>query len=211
MRAAVVASLLAASGIAHAEHATTPATASVDAAGPPDPAAVAAADANLESTARHQGLSFTAALGGGLTLGIGIDDSVGRGGAGSFRLGIAATPKTVITLELAVVALFHAVKTTGETTTRTNKDTNFMLGAQYFVNAALWVRGAVGLGVYRAEAVGASADDVRLIGPAGVFGVGLDFVRWRRAAIGLELMSIGMLNREGLLSSNGFMLNLSID
>jgi hypothetical protein len=178
----------------------------------PDPAVAAAGEANLESTARHEGLDLTLALGGGLTLGIGIADSVGRGGAGSLRIGHAATPRSVLTLELAGVALFHAVKTTtGETTTRTNNDSNLLIGAQYFVHPALWLRVAVGFGIYRAEAVGPSADDVRLMGPSGAVGAGFDLVRWRRAAIGLEMISIGMINREGLLSSNGFMLDVSVD
>jgi len=178
----------------------------------PDPAVAAAGEANLEPTERHQGLSFALALGGGFTLGFGIDDSVGRGGAGSLRLGQAATPRSAITLEVAAAALFHAVKTTsGETTTRTNNDSNLLVGAQYFLGPGLWLRAAVGFGVYRARSVGPSADDVTLFGPSGVVGAGVDLVRRHRTAIGFELMSIGMLNREGLLSSNGFMLNLSVD
>ncbi len=188
---------LACGGLAHADE------------GAPDPAATAAGDANLESTARRKGMSVTFAAGGGLTFGLGIADSVGRGGAAALRLGHVATPRTVLTLELVGVALFHAVQTTsGMTERRTNRDSNLLVGGQYFVNSALWVRGAVGLGVYRADSV---ADDTTLIGPAGALGAGVDVLRWKRVALGLEIMSIGMLNKDGVLSSNAVMLNASVE
>lgn len=175
----------------------------------PDPSAVEAGDANLESTERRQGLNVTLALGGGMTLGFGIEGSVGRGGSGSFRIGERATTHTVITLEAAGVALFHAVKTTsGMSELKTNKDSNILLGGQYFVNSALWVRGAVGFGVYKTQEIG---DGITLVGPAVAVGAGFDLARWRRIGVGLEVMSISMMNRDGVLSSSGFMLDLSVD
>ncbi|HEU0032093.1 MAG TPA: hypothetical protein VFQ53_15775 [Kofleriaceae bacterium] len=176
----------------------------------PDPAAERAGDANLESTSRRSGRNFTAALGGGLTLGFGIEDSVGRGGSASFRLGQVATERSVLTLEIAGVASFHKVNAEGAELKR-NDDTNFLVGAQRWINPALWVRIAVGLGVYKGDDVGPDLDDVTLVGPAGLFGAGFDLVRTRRLAFGIEMMSIGMINRDGLLASNAFMLDLSIE
>lgn len=193
-------------GFAGVAHADGPATDPK-----PDPAAVDAADANLESTARRQGLSLTFAVGGGVTLGFGIDNAVGRGGSGSFRLGKVANSRAVVTLEVAGVALFHAVKTTtGKSELHTNQDSNVLVGMQYYVNPSLWVRGAVGIGGYKTSEL-SPADEVRLLGPAGAIGAGVDLVRWRRAAIGLEFMTISMINRDGILSSSGFMLDLSVD
>jgi hypothetical protein len=50
-----------------------------------------------------------------------------------------------------------------------------------------------------------------LAGPAGVVGVGVDILRRRRLSFGLEYMSIGMINRDGFLSSNAFMVDLAIE
>jgi len=179
----------------------------------PDKSAVEAGDANLEPTGRGS-VTATFAVGGGMTIGLGVAGSVGRGGSGSFRIGRSATPHTVITLELAGVALFHAVKTTnpdgspGKTTLKTNQDSNLMIGGQYFVSSALWFRGAAGFGVYKTEEVGPG---ITLVGPAGLFGAGFDLIRRRHVALGFEMMSISMINRDGILSSNGFMLDLSVD
>ena len=172
----------------------------------PDPSALDAADANLETKARRSGRSLTLAAGGGLTVGFGIEDAVGRGPAASLRLGQVATARTVLTIEIASVTQLGA--SSGD---RRSLDTNLLLGAQYYVTSALWVRLAGGIGTFRGDTVGTSAVDVSLAGPAGAFGAGLDLVRWRRVAIGMEMISIAMLNREGMLSSSGLLLNVSVD
>ena len=64
----------------------------------PDPAAVNAGEANLEPIAQRQGLAFTLAIGGAVTLGFGINDSTGTGGSGVLRLAHVATPRSLITL-----------------------------------------------------------------------------------------------------------------
>jgi len=112
----------------------------------------------------------------------------------------------VITAELAGVVLLHEVATTsGMTTQERNEDTNLFVGAQYFATRAFWVRIGAGSGCTRA-ATWASA--TALAGtssspdPASVVGVGLDVVQWRGWSFGMETMSIGMLNRKGLLSTS---------
>jgi hypothetical protein len=180
----------------------------------PDPSAVGAGDANLEPTARRSGNNFTGAIGGGLTVGFGIEDAVGSGGSFSFRFGHAATERTVMTAELAGVVLLHEVAaTSGMTTQERNEDTNLFVGAQYFATRAFWVRAAAGIGVYKGRSLkmGESRVDITLVGPASLVGLGLDVIQWRGWSFGIETMSIGMLNRKGLLSTGGLLFNLSFE
>ena len=189
----------------------------------PDPAAVQAGEANLESTATRQGFVFTFAVGGAVTLGFGVNDSTGTGGAGVIRLAHVATPRTLVVLEITGSGLLHQVQegmgSDAETKTYVNQVTNFLVGAQIYANPALWFRIAGGIGRYFGdEVLLASAPgtpqrrgDIKLAGPVGSVGAGIDFVRLKRVRIGAELLGTGMINREGVLSSGGFLIGLSID
>jgi hypothetical protein len=180
----------------------------------PEPTVVQAGEANLESTAQRQGLVFTLAAGGGVTLGFGVNDSTGTGGSAVIRLAHVATPHSLVILEIAGGGLLHQVKMGDETTTYVNQVTNFLVGAQAYVNQALWFRLAGGLGRYKGDEVLLTPQrrgDIKLAGPAISVGAGVDFVRLKRVRIGAELMATGMINREGLLSSGGFMVGVSID
>ncbi|MEO8699403.1 MAG: hypothetical protein ABI867_05140 [Kofleriaceae bacterium] len=181
----------------------------------PDPAAKQAANANLESTSRRKGTSFTFALGTGLTIGLGIEDAVGGGGSFSLRLAHVATEDALLTFEISGVVLLHKLETTmvNDKENR-NDDSNFLAGGMLYINRALWVRAAVGFGVYKGRNVGIGdgmVGNVTLFGPAGLVGGGIDLVRLDHLELGLELMSISMLNREGILSSNAMMLGFSVD
>ena len=186
----------------------------------PDPAATQAGEANLESIATRQGYVFTLAFGGAVTLGFGVPDSTGTGGAGTLRIARVAGPRTLITLEVAGSALFHQVKegmgTGSMTTTYTNQVTNFLVGAQLYANAALWFRIAGGFGRYFGDEVlvdpaPAMRRDLRLAGPALSVGAGVDIVRLKRFRLSAELQGTGMVNREGVLSSGGFLLGFTVD
>ena len=185
----------------------------------PEPTVVQAGEANLESTAQRKGLVFTVAAGGGVTLGFGVNDSTGTGGAAVLRLAHVATPRSLVILEIAGSGLLHQVKMGDETTTYVNQVTNFLVGVQGYANQALWFRLAGGLGRYKGDEVLLESKpgtpqrrgDIRLAGPAISFGAGVEFIRLNRVRIGAELMATGMINREGLLSSGGFMVGLSID
>jgi hypothetical protein len=178
----------------------------------PDPVVAASAQHGIESTSRHQGLSATLAIGGGLTVGVGIDSSVGRGPAGSLRIAHMAGERWAFTAEIANTTLLHRVKGTDSSSgdLRTDVGTNLLFGAQLYVNRVLWLRGGVGLGSFSIDEPD-SMDTRILAGPSGVVGGGLDLVRFRRAAIGVEMMSIGMLNRDGLLTTTSFMVDLSVE
>jgi hypothetical protein len=185
----------------------------------PDPSAVQAGEANLESTAARQGYVFTFAVGGSLTLGFGVNDSTGTGGGGVIRLAHVATPRTLITLEVVGSALFHQVKAGDMTTTYTNQNTTFLLGAQVYANPALWFRFAGGFGRYFGDEVLLETDpgqptrrgDIRLAGPAGSVGAGVDLLRLKRFRMGFELIGTGMVNREGVLTSGGFLIGFTVD
>ena len=207
---AVFVALSAVATLAHAD-ATKPTAPPVDDA--PDPAVQDASEANLESTENRRGLTFAGSLGGGLILGFGIKDSVGRGPAVSLRLGHVATRRTVITFEVGVTAALH--KPAGmNTSLQTNTNTNLLAGALYYVNPSLWVRFSGGLGVYHGSQVTLSSGaigDLMLAGPAVLGGVGVDVARFKSAVLGFEVGTSAMINREGVLLASGLNLGLSFD
>jgi hypothetical protein len=184
--------------------------------GPPDPAAIEAGDANLESTAERSGLTFAAAIGGGFLIGFGIKDSVGRGGAVSLRLGHVATPRTVLTFEADVAAALHRPASTATMSRglETNTDTSLLAGAQYYVNPSLWLRCAGGAGVYQGRQVAVSSvelGNVTRIGPAMVFGAGVDLARFKWAVLGIEIGTSAMINGDGVLLASSLSLGLAFD
>jgi hypothetical protein len=188
----------------------------------PDPA-VQNHEANLESNAARQGFVFTFAFGGAVTLGFGVNDSTGTGGAGTVRLAHVATPHSLVTLEVVGSALFHQVTegmgADAKTSTYTNQLTNFMVGAQVYANPALWFRTAAGIGRYKGDHVLLESrpgtpqmrGDLHLLGPSLSIGAGVDIIRLKRFRMSAELQGTGLINREGLLSSGGFLLGLTID
>jgi hypothetical protein len=212
-RGALLVTLLAAGAARAAPSAASPpvkpAAATSDA---PDPAVVEAGDANLESIEDRTGLTFAGAVGGGLIVGIGINDSVGRGGSVSLRLGHVATRSTVITFELGITAVLHKRAMNGPT--ETNTSSNLLAGAQYYVNPSLWLRFGGGLGVHLGRQVTLSdgkVGDLTLVGPAALAGVGLDLLRVKSAVLDFEIATSAMVNRDGVLIASGANLGLAFD
>jgi hypothetical protein len=169
----------------------------------PDPAVEYAADANLESTENRQDLTFAASFGAGVLVGLGIEGPTGRGGSFDLRLGHVATPRTVITFELAGTVVLHGMTNAA---TYTNTDINALAGAQYYVSESLWLRFAGGLGVYQASHVQGSGPtpsiDVRMIGPAVLGGIGVDIARFKWAVFGVELGTSVMVHSGALVASD---------
>lgn len=179
-----------------------------------DPAVQDAAEANLESTESRRGFTFAASLGGGLIVGFGIDGSVGRGGSLSLRVGHVATRRTVITFELEACAALHKAATMGETLT--NTDVNLFAGGQYYVNRSLWLRVAGGVGVYTRRDKQLVAGQVTTVnttfaGPAALGGLGIELLRFKSAALGVEAGTSAMINRDGVVISTGLGLDVSFD
>ena len=183
---------------------------------PPDPAVEYAADANLESNENRQGLTFAGSLGGGVLVGLGIEGPTGRGGSFDLRLGHVATPRTVITFELAGTVVLHGMTSSlTDSTTYTNTDLNLLAGAQYYVSESLWLRFAGGVGVYQASHVQTSdpkdpSVDFRLIGPAVLGGIGVDVARFKWAVLDVELAT-SVLVRSGALVASDLRLGVAFD
>ncbi|HWO20412.1 MAG TPA: hypothetical protein VNO30_16700 [Kofleriaceae bacterium] len=182
---------------------------------PPDPSAVEAADdANLESTALRRGLIVTLGIGGALSIGLGMENATGTGGAGTLRVAHVANARAVFAAEIVGSALFFKIKALEDRLYRTDVQ-NFLLSGQYYVNPALWLRAGLGLGRYHGDEVRMETivvrERLRLIGPAGSVGAGVDLIRLKRFRASLEICSTAMINREGILSSNGFLFGFSID
>lgn len=204
-----VAGVLAAAGIARADAPTA-------ASEPPDPAVEEAGDANLESTAGRRGVTLSASFGGGMIVGFGIDDSAGRGGAVSLRLGHVATPRTVITVGVDVTLALHQPRGGA---LQTNTNTDVLVGAQHYVNPSLWLRFGGGLGVYQIRGIVIGevnsmpvyGEPRTLIGPAALAGIGLDIARFKWAVLGIEAATTAMVNRDGLLLASHLNLGLVFD
>ncbi len=179
---------------------------------PPDPVVSSSALHGIESTSRQQGLNVTLALGGGLVVGVGIDSSVGRGPSGSLRIARMAGERWAFNFEAANITLLHQVKADdgSKGPARTDLGNNLLVGIQLYVNRSLWIRGGGGLGTFTVDDP-SSMDPKLFPGVSGVVGGGFDVVRFGRAAIGVETMSLGMLNRDGLLTVTSFMLDLTIE
>lgn len=181
---------------------------------PPDPAAEEASDANLESNDNRQGLTFTAAIGGGLLVGFGIDSSIGRGGSLSLRLGQVASRRMVATLELSGTAVLH--KAAKDSETKPNNSTNLAAGLQYYVNPSLWLRMSGGIGMYQRRDVMVPGnpmlvDAVSLTGPVVIAGLGVDLLRFKATVLGIEIATSAMFNREGVLMASSFGVGWSFD
>ncbi|MCW5802810.1 MAG: hypothetical protein KIT31_10525 [Deltaproteobacteria bacterium] len=181
-----------------------------------DPAAERAAEANLESQARRRGIRVQFAVGGAMTFGRGYDETIEQGVGTSLRLGSVATERLVFTIEASNFTLLHRpAAMDGASKTHKNLVNNVLVGAQYYVNPALWVRGAVGANSYIGERVvrgDGTVGDLRTAGVAAGFGLGLDVLRLRRnVLLGFEVLSTLGFSREGQISSSSFMLDVSID
>ncbi len=178
----------------------------------PDQAAIEAGDANLASDGHRTGVNFAAAIGPGLMVGFGLQDSVGRGGALSLRLGHVADPRTVITLELQITAALHKLAINSDAAS--NTETNLLVGAQRYVNPSLWLRGAGGLGVYKADQVQLSNGQLgtqTIVGPAALFGLGIDLARFKSSTLGLEFAAALMVSGTGALLTTAADINLAFD
>lgn len=181
-----------------------PAQAPAAPAPPPDDVATeAASEANLESIAPRKGMTFSVALGGGLTMG----DGVGRGPAASFRIGHVATSTTVLTFELTGGSLLH--QEMGETTLHHNDFVSLLAGALHYVNRSLWIRGGGGLAVYTTDNKTAEKQPAHP-GVNGLFGVGVDLARWHYLVLGLETYGqMAVVSTKGLMFNSGFCLGLT--
>ncbi len=156
----------------------------------PLPVVERAGDANLEPDGPHTGDTFTFGLIASNIITADSTGDVGRGPGLSFRLGMAATPDTLVTLELTGGSMLHE----HDSKLFTNDDVDVLVGGQYFLKQSLWLRGAAGQ-CWRASAPGCSMSVARRslirpgLGPAALFGLGLDLLRRHKFMLGLEVFT----------------------
>jgi len=211
----VLVGVCAGAGAARAD-AIAPAGARTEVAGAapaaPDPSAIEAGDANLEPLGDRRGVTFAACFGGGLMVGFGIKDSVGRGGAGSLRLGHVATPRTVVTFEIEGTGALHRPAKTAAI--ETNTLINALVGAQYYANRSLWLRSAGGFGLYQGRKVvmsNGTLGDVTLPGGTMLFGAGFDLARYKWLVATFEVRLSAMINSDGVLMAFGTGFGIAFD
>jgi len=171
-----------------------------------DASVEAANEANLESQAPRHGTTLSLMLGGAATFGLGIDDSTGRGGALSIRVGHVMTPRAVMTFELTSFATLHEIGM-APTTLLTNTDVNFLVGVQQYTSPSLWVRAAGGVGAYKLER--GAMPTLHYAGPTSAVGIGIDIIRHHYLVVAIEAVTTGMLNRDGVLISSTLGVGLS--
>jgi hypothetical protein len=185
VRAALL--LLAAAGVAQAD---------------PDPHALErASEANLETRAPREGVTFAGAIGGGLIISKG---QTARVPTLDLRLGHVATATTIVFAEL--VGGTYAHKPAMTSSTRLDSQVSFLIGAQVYIAPSVWLRGGGGVGTH-------NTDDGTGVTPhgglSGVAGAGVDLVRWRYVVLGIEAFYTGTFARGGFTSLGGMGLGLS--
>lgn len=182
------------------------------AADAPDPAVAEAANANLESPSPRRGLTFSIAGGGGLTVGFGINDSVGRGGSGSLRLGRYASDNTALTLEAAGTAVLHTPGT--DSSAKANTVGELLAGVQYYANPSLWLRFAGGFAAYQRRGVqldNGKIGNTTLLGPGILGGLGVEVARFHWAVLDVEVQTSAVIGLHGVLFASGLGFGVSID
>jgi hypothetical protein len=183
---------------------------------PPAPDEIAdieSLEANLESKARRNGLTFSFPVGFGITIG---GDGIGRGPTLALRFGHVATRKTIITFELTNVSAFH--KPAMMSSTLSDYNLMLMTGAQRYssTTSSFWVRIAGGLSVLvkNANADGTGGDPP-IGGVGGVAGLGADLARFDFGplgyfVIGFETSGLASLSSDGLRGQLTFALSASL-
>jgi hypothetical protein len=179
----ILLALVAMAGVAAAEPAVDP------------NAQASGSEANLESIAPRDGMTYAGSIGGGMIISQGKSAAVPTL---DLRLGHVATPTTIITLELVGGTYAHKLAMTGGTLIDTQ--TSLLVGAQVYIAPSVWVRGGVGLGSH-------NTDDGTGLAPhgglSGIFGAGVDLVRWHYWVLGLEGFVNGTFAKGGYTSLGG--------
>lgn len=183
MRAAAVAVVLAAPGLAIADAPARRPLSPVRPSPPDSRAAAMSAESNLEWP--RSGFRASAAIGPAMQIGVGIDDSSGKGGGISLRVGTASGPRLAWLLELASTG--YAAENV-DLEAKLNSSSLLTLGAQVHVTEAVWVRFGAGLATFvqRSE-----TGQPEFAGVGSTFGAGYDVVRRGDLALSLELAALG--------------------
>jgi len=187
MKALAIVAVLA--GVAHADDTVDP------------NAAQSASEANLETKAPRAGVTFAAALGGGMIISQG---KTATAPVLSLRLGHVATASTIVTAELIGGTYAHNPDMTSGT--RVDGEGDLLIGGQVYIAPSVWLRGAGGVGVHTTDdGTGRKTG----AGLGGLGGAGIDLVRWHYVVLGVEAFYCGTFARGGYVSLGGLSLGLS--
>jgi hypothetical protein len=164
-------------------------------------AQVAGSEANLESVAPREGVTYAGVVGGGMIISQGKSAPVPTL---DLRLGHVATATTIITLEIVGGTYAHKEATMG--TTHLDTQTSLLVGAQVYIAPSVWVRGGGGLGSHNTD------DGTGLTphgGLTGIAGAGVDLVRWHQIVLGIEGFYNGTFAKGGYTSLGGIGIGLT--
>jgi hypothetical protein len=187
-------------------------------ASPPDRAARAQADeSNLQPIAERDGIAVGASL--IVWQQVSTIDDADRGGGVVLRLGRAATPNTVVYLEVLTGAFLNITQDLNGGGT-TKKETyiegsgGLMATAQTYVRSTVWLRAGGGLASYTQVVPDATKLDmpenrVAHVGLGAVGGIGVDLVRWRTTRLAFEAVQSLHRFRSGWLFDLGFGIGLT--
>jgi len=184
-----IVALLAFAGVAHADPDTDP------------NAQTSGSEANLETVAPRAGMTFAAALAGGMIISKGQTATVP---ALSLRLGHVATATTIVTVELCGGTYAHKESMTGST--HIDSQISLLVGGQVYIAPSLWVRGAGGIGSHTTDD---GSGQTPHPGLSGAVGAGVDLIRRHYVVLGLEGFYTGTFARGGYTSLGGIGLGLS--
>lgn len=186
--------------------------------GRPDAAAAEASDANLEPSTERSGIVPTLAFGGGFTLGFGIPNATGTGGAFALRVAEVASRRALVHVEIVAAALFSR-KGSDEVSVAYRTDAAAALvGGQYYVNRSVWVRLAVGVGNYHGNpaTVMTAAGPLeiqgvpRIWGLAGSVGLGFELFAVEHLHGGVEVMATTLATSGGMVTSNAMLFSIAL-
>ncbi len=182
-----------------------------------DPAVTDAASANLAPTGRH-GIVVSATIAPGAFIGFGQRGDSGLSGMFSLRLGKVASSTTIMYAELQGGGLVHqpgadpSMPSAPKPAATSNNLGALLVGALHYVAPSLWLRIGFGFGDYsrnQEQVDGILIAHEALGGVIGNVGIGLDLVRWRYAALGLEASSSTLIHHGGMTTMSGLGLGLT--
>ena len=186
--------------------------------GRPDAAAAEASDANLEPSTERSGIVPTLAFGGGFTLGFGIPNATGTGGAFALRVAEVASRRALVHVEIVAAALFSRKGSDEVSVSYRTDAAAALVGGQYYVNRSVWVRIAAGVGNYHGNpaTVMTSTGPLeipgvpRIWGVAGSVGAGFELFAVEHLHGGFEVMATTLATSDGMVTSNAMLFSISL-
>ena len=127
----------------------------------------------------------------------------------SMKIGHVATPRMTMIIEVRASA--NPPDPTKPTSVESTA-VNLLVGTQYWLGPSIWASLGFGIGHYtRAAMEDETNENVRLFGPAGGVGVGVEVARFPHIALEVAVFSATTLTRDGPTLSNLLAFGMSLD